>query len=81
MLLIGAAAGVGGRAATDLATGKLAAGLTAGARAGRAAALAFVVLRGLEGEEISGGEGHDESEEKEHDLLHVGGVWRVKGAS
>ena len=42
VLLIGAAAGVGGRAATDLATGKLAAGLTAGARAGRAAALAFL---------------------------------------
>jgi hypothetical protein len=37
----------------------------------------YVVLRGLEGEEISGGEGHDESEEKEHDLLHVvGGVLR-----
>jgi hypothetical protein len=42
VLLIGAAAGVGSRAATDLATGKLAAGLTAGARAGRAAALAFL---------------------------------------
>jgi hypothetical protein len=42
VLLIGAAAGVGSRAATNLAASQLAASLAAGARAGGAAALALL---------------------------------------
>jgi hypothetical protein len=38
----------------------------------------YAVLSGLEGEQISGGEGHDEGEEKEYDLLHVVGCLWMK---
>jgi hypothetical protein len=37
--------------------------------------ITYVVVRGLDGEKVSGGEGHEGEEEKEHDLLHDCGGW------